>query len=327
MKEASYFEKLNGGKVRCLLCPQECIIAEGKSGICRVRSNKEGILYSENYERALAINLDPVEKKPLYHFYPGKQILSVGTGGCNQRCDFCQNWEMIEADFTGNHVTSSEIAEMAGRSGSIGVAYTYNEPIIWFEFVLECAEKVRKRGYKNVLVTNGLINPRPLEEILPLIDAMNIDVKSMSEEFYKKICKSKLAPVLNTCRRAKQSCHIEITNLVIPTLNDSKEDILKLVEFVESLGKDTPLHFSAYYPCYKMKIPRTPFETLKDAWLVAKERLDYVYMGNVMDEEGSTSFCHNCGKVIVRRQGYSTFVDALDGNRCAYCGETLPFIV
>jgi pyruvate formate lyase activating enzyme len=204
LKEARYYEKLAGRKVHCHLCPQECVINEGRKGFCGVRENHEGALYSDIYERILAANLDPIEKKPLYHFHPGRTIFSIGTRGCNQRCDFCQNWQMIETETPGTYMNSDEVADMADRGGSIGVAYTYNEPMMWYEFVLECARKVRDRGLVNVLVTNGSVNPEPLEELLPLIDAMNIDVKSMDPAFYRKICKSKLEPVLETARRAKR---------------------------------------------------------------------------------------------------------------------------
>ena len=327
VKEASYYESLGDGKVQCHLCPQECRINEGKKGFCRARSNLDGVLHSDTYEHILACNLDPIEKKPLYHFYPGSLILSIGTRGCNQRCAFCQNWEMIESDTIGTYITSDEIATMAGRRGSIGVAYTYNEPFIWFEFVLECARKVRSRGLKNVLVTNGSVNPGPLEELLPVIDAMNIDVKSMDPDFYKKICESKLEPVLETCRRASSGCHIEITNLIIPTLNDSDELIREMVGFVESLGRDTPLHFSAYYPCYKMRIEPTPVETLRRAYELARERLPYVYLGNVRAEDAGNSCCPECGGTVVERDGYMTRAQGLEGDHCKNCGNVLPFIV
>ena len=299
MKEADFYELLEGGNVRCHLCPKECKIADGKEGFCRVRTNRDGVLYSENYGRMLAASIDPIEKKPLYHFHPGKPIMSIGTRGCNQRCDFCQNWEMIETDSDGTPVTSDEVAAMADRNGSIGIAYTYNEPMIWFEFVLECARKIRARGLKNVLVTNGSVNPDPLVQLLPYVDAMNIDLKSMDPEFYRKICKSKLDPVLETIRAAKVSCHIEITNLVIPTLNDSEELIGELVDFVAGLGRETPLHFSAYYPCYKMTIERTPVSTLRMAYELAREKLDYVYIGNARTEDACISYCPNCGQPVV----------------------------
>ncbi len=327
MKEADFYERLEGGKVHCHLCPQECKIADGKEGFCRVRTNRDGVLYSENYGRILAASVDPIEKKPLYHFHPGKPIMSIGTRGCNQRCDFCQNWEMIETDSEGTPVTSDEVAAMADRNGSIGIAYTYNEPMIWFEFVLECTRKVRARGLKNVLVTNGSVNPDPLVRLLPHVDAMNIDLKSMDPEFYRKICKSKLDPVLETIRAAKVSCHIEITNLVIPTLNDSEELIGELVDFVARLGRETPLHFSAYYPCYKMTIERTPVSTLRRAYELARKKLDYVYIGNARTEDACVSYCPNCGQPAVERNGYDTNADGMDGDKCINCGNTMAFVV
>jgi pyruvate formate lyase activating enzyme len=327
LKEAAYYEKLDGGKVHCHLCPQECKINDGRKGFCRARSNDGGVLYSDIYEQVLAAHLDPIEKKPLYHFHPGKPVFSIGTRGCNQRCDFCQNWEMVETDSPGTRITSDEVAAMAGRGGSIGIAYTYNEPLIWFEFVLECAKKVRERGLKNVLVTNGSVNPEPLEELLPYVDAMNIDLKSMDPGFYKKICQSKLEPVLATIRRAKRSCHVEITNLLIPSHNDSDGLIGLLVDFVAELGRDTPLHFSAYYPCYKMTVEPTPVATLRRARDIATRKLDFVYMGNVRAEDAGTSCCPGCGAPVVERDGYRTHPSGLDGGRCASCGSDLPFVV
>jgi len=327
LKEAAYYEKLEKSRVHCHLCPRECLIADGARGICRVRSNVGGALYSDIYERVLAAHADPIEKKPLYHFHPGSTIFSIGTRGCNQRCRFCQNWEMIEGDSPGTRMTSDEVVKMAGRGGSIGVAYTYNEPMIWFEFVLECAGKIRAAGLKNVMVTNGSVNPEPLEELLPLIDAMNIDVKSMDDGFYRKICSSELAPVLATARRARESCHVEITNLLIPTLNDSDELIGELVDFVADLGRDTPLHFSAYYPCYKMTVEPTPLSTLERAYELARTRLDHVYLGNVRTLDAGNSCCPRCGGTVVERNGYATRVVGLDGDRCSRCGGALPFVV
>lgn len=327
MKEAEYYEKLEDSLVHCHLCPQECRIKEGRKGFCKVRTNHEGLLYTDNYEHVLAANLDPIEKKPLYHFYPGSTIFSIGTKGCNQRCDFCQNWEMLEAESPGTYISSDEVARMADRGGSIGVAYTYNEPMMWFEFVVECAKKVADRGLKNVMVTNGSINPEPLEELLGLIDAMNIDVKSMDPEFYRKTCKSKLEPVLATVKRAKRDCHIEITNLVIPTLNDSDEQLQELIDFVAELGRDTPLHFSAYYPCYKMTIEPTPPDTLRRAYDLARKKLDYVYLGNVRTEDAGNTCCPQCGEKVVERDGYITRSSGIKEGACANCGTVLPFVV
>jgi len=328
LKEAAYYERLGDETLQCHLCPQECKIKEGKHGFCRVRTNRKGVLYSDIYEHILAAHVDPIEKKPLYHFHPGSQIFSIGTRGCNQRCMFCQNWEMIESDEPGTFITSDEVAELAGRPPSIGVAYTYNEPLMWFEFVLECAKKVRARGLKNVLVTNGMINSDPLEELLPFVDAMNIDIKSMDPEFYRKICQSFLPPVLETARRSSKECHVEITNLIIPTYNDSDENISELVDFVAGLGEETPLHFSAYYPCYKMTAPPTPVETLQRAREIARKKLKYVYMGNVRAQDAGKSCCPECGETVVERDGYKTKTDGLDGEgHCTACGSKLPFVV
>lgn len=327
MKEALYYRKTGDNRVNCELCPHRCVIADGKTGICGVRSNKDGVLLSDAYGRLLACNLDPIEKKPLYHFHPGKQILSIGTRGCSFRCDFCQNWQMVVSDSPGTHVSSDEVAAIAGKNGSIGIAYTYNEPLIWYEFVLDCAAKVRERSLKNVLVTNGYINREPLEELLPFVDAMNIDLKSMEPGFYRKVVKGELEPVLDTCRTAKGACHIEITNLIIPTLNDSDELIEKLVDFVAGLGRDTPLHFSAYYPCHKMKIEPTPIGTLRRAYDIARKKLDFVYLGNVRDSDAGSSYCPDCSCLLVERDGYTTRAKGLKDDCCGECGKPLPFIV
>lgn len=327
MKEVAYYDRLEGAKTRCRVCPQECGISEGRKGFCRVRSNRGGVLYADNYEQVLAANVDPIEKKPLYHFYPGRRIFSIGTRGCNQRCDFCQNWEMLDTDRPGMRMTSDEVAAAADRGGSIGIAYTYNEPFMWYEFVLECAPKVAARGLKNVLVTNGSINPGPLEELLPYVDAMNIDLKSMDPGFYKKICKSELEPVLETIRKAVPACHVEVTNLVIPTLNDSDELIGELVDFVAGLDRQVPLHFSAYYPCYRMSIEPTPVETLRRAYDIARRKLDFVYLGNVRTADAGNTCCPACGETVVERDGYMTIPGGLDGDRCRACGNTLPVVV
>ncbi|MEJ5187390.1 MAG: AmmeMemoRadiSam system radical SAM enzyme, partial [Candidatus Geothermincolales bacterium] len=306
MREALFYEKLEDGRVHCLLCPQDCVIAEGRKGFCKVRINRGGVLYSEVYNRAMAAAVDPMEKKPIYHFIPGSRIYSLGTRGCNQNCDFCQNWHMLQPDARTEEITAEEAVEEALATGSVGIAYTYNEPTIWYEFVLECAALAREKGLVNVLVTNGLINPEPFEKLAPYVDAMNIDVKSMDPEFYRRICKSRLEPVLETCRAARDAgILVEITNLVIPTLNDSEELILKLVDFVKGLGREVPLHFSAYFPSYRMTIRSTPPETLIRAKELAEKRLYYVYLGNVMVPGASDTKCPGCGNLLVRRMGYS----------------------
>lgn len=283
MKEALYYEKIAEDKVKCHLCPHNCLINQNKLGICRARKNIDGKLYSLIYGKTTGIALDPIEKKPLYHFYPGSYILSLGTKGCNFACPFCQNWNISQDDnaYT-EEITPLAVARQATVGDSIGVAYTYNEPFIWFEFILDCAKLIKKQNQVNVLVTNGYVNLEPLEEILPYIDAMNIDIKSIDEDFYKKICKAKLQPVLEVIKRSVKNCHIELTNLVIPTLNDTEDNFIRLVDWAyENCGPGVPLHFSRYFPAYKMDLPPTPVETLKKAYNIAKKKLKYVYLGNV----------------------------------------------
>lgn len=283
MKEALYYEKLDKERVQCHLCPYDCMISAGGKGACGVRINKGGILYTEVYGKTTGTSLDPIEKKPLYRYHPGEHILSLGTRGCNFHCDFCQNWHISqEVDAPTKDINSEEVISQAKEHGSFGIAYTYNEPFIWYEFVLDTAKLAKKEGLENVLVTNGYVNMEPLEGILPYINAMNIDLKSFDDVFYAKVCKGRLKPVLDVIKRSAKSCHIELTNLIIPTLNDSEANIRKMVDWIyTNLGSDVPLHLSRYFPCYNMTIPPTPVETLKKAERIAKEKLKYVYLGNI----------------------------------------------
>jgi len=283
MKEALHYEKLSEKKIQCRLCPYNCLVSDGKKGACGVRINKGGVLYTEVYGKTTSIALDPIEKKPLYRYHPGEHILSLGTKGCNLHCDFCQNWhisQVLEAPV--EEITSEEIIEKAKTLKSFGIAYTYNEPFIWYEFVLDTAKLAKKSNLENVLVTNGYVNMAPLEEILPYIGAMNIDLKSFNEDFYRKVCKGSLKPILDAIKRSAKSCHIELTNLIIPTLNDSEDEIQQMVGWIyDNVGPDVPLHFSRYFPCYRMNLPPTPIETLKKAERIAKKKLNFVYLGNV----------------------------------------------
>ncbi len=283
MKEALYYRK-EGDAVRCLLCPNNCLIPDGGRGRCGVRIHKQKKLFSEIYNRTTSVSLDPIEKKPLYRYHSGEYILSLGTKGCNFACPWCQNWLISQnMNASTEEITSEEAVRRAKEVGSFGIAYTYNEPFIWYEFVLECCREARDGGLKNVFVTNGYVNAKPFDEILPYIDAMNVDVKSIDEGFYAKYCLGKLAPVLENVRKAKKcGVHIELTNLVIPTLNDTERDFKELVRWIaENVGVDTPLHFSRYFPCYKMNLPATPLATLQKAQEIALRRLQYVYLGNV----------------------------------------------
>ncbi|MDH7499045.1 MAG: AmmeMemoRadiSam system radical SAM enzyme [candidate division NC10 bacterium] len=324
MKEAAFYEKLEEGRAHCHLCPHECRIKEKGYGICRTRRVEDGVLYAINYAQVASMAYDPIEKKPLYHFYPGSTIFSMGGNGCNLGCLFCQNWEISQSEVPTRRVEPEKAIELAQRNGSIGIAYTYSEPLVWLEYVLDCAKLARGKGLKNVLVTNGLINPEPLQMLLPWIDALNIDVKSMSEEFYKKVCKGPLSPVLHTAEVASRSCLVEITNLVIPTLNDSDEDFRRLVDWIaEKLGADTPLHFSRYFPHYRMQIHSTPQETLMRAWETAKEKLSYVYVGNLLDQASNSTYCPHCHHLLIGRDGYRIFKLGFQDGKCGNCGQAV----
>ncbi|MDI6781547.1 MAG: AmmeMemoRadiSam system radical SAM enzyme, partial [bacterium] len=300
VKEAMYYTPKENDRVTCHICPRECVINEGKTGICRGRENHRGKLYAKTYGECSSIAMDPIEKKPLYHFYPGSKILSIGTVGCNLKCQFCQNWHISQASpgsVSTQNVSSEEIVKYAKKYNSIGVAYTYNEPFIWYEYVLDTAKMVKEAGLKNVLVTNGYVNEQPLLELLPYIDALNIDIKSIEDGFYQEVCGGvRLNPVLNTIRLAKKNgCWVELTNLVIPTLNDSFQQINNLISWIlEEVGDSTPLHFSRYFPNYKMNLEPTPIATLKQIYHQASERLKYVYIGNApeinMDNTRCSSF-------------------------------------
>ena len=283
MKEAMYYQKLDKEKVRCELCPKRCVIAPDGYGFCQARKNIEGKLFSEIYARITSIALDPIEKKPLYHFHPGEYILSLGTRGCNFACLFCQNWQISQSrDASLKAISPEDATRQAKKVHSFGIAYTYNEPMIWYEFVLQTAKLAHKQGLKNVLVTNGFINQEPLNELIPFIDALNIDLKSIDNDFYVKYCKGELKPVLETIKTVSKSAHLELTNLIIPGLNDSEENFIRLRDWIfDNLGPETPLHFSRYFPCHKMDIPPTPLETLNRAKAIASEKLKNIYLGNV----------------------------------------------
>lgn len=270
--------------IRCLLCPHKCAIKPGKSGRCSVRVNNDGVLQTINYGEITAIGLDPIEKKPLYHFYPGKNILSVGTFGCNFSCDFCQNYSIAQYKSESQYLSPDDLIKMCIEAeNNIGIAFTYNEPSIWYEYIYETAKKLKEKypKFKVVLVTNGFIEKEPLEKLLPYVDAMNIDLKSFSQEYYRKVCGGDLAPVLRTIELASKHCHVEVTTLLVSDLNDSKEEVEKIAGFLGSINKDIPLHLSRYFPTYKMKQPPTDIKLMERRKKEAKRYLNYVYLGNV----------------------------------------------
>lgn len=270
--------------------------------------------------------MDPIEKKPLYHFYPGRQILSLGAIGCNLSCQFCQNYHLVEGKVPLDNLTPEQAVRLAREDNSVGIAYTYNEPLIWFEYVLDTARIAREEGLKNVLVTNGLINPKPLEELLPFIDAMNIDLKSIRDEFYRRLCGGFRDPVLKNIERSNQACHIELTNLLITGTNDSTEEIRELIDYVASLDRDIPLHFSRYFPHYQLSMPSTPVDKLMEAYELAKEKLNYVYLGNLWSAEGGNTYCPKCKALLIQREGYSTRIIDLKGRRCQKCGGEVKIV-
>ncbi|MDF2876706.1 MAG: AmmeMemoRadiSam system radical enzyme [Sporomusa sp.] len=321
MREALHYTPHDKG-IACSLCPKNCFINEGQTGFCRVRQNTGGRLYSLNYAQATAQALDPIEKKPLYHFYPGSYILSLGTWGCNFACRFCQNWHIAHANPQVTALEPQAAAALANHllgQGNIGIAYTYSEPTVWYEYILDTASLIRASGLQNVLVTNGFINPKPLQELLPYIDAINIDVKAFNNDFYQKVCAGRLDQVKETVKLAAQQCHIEITTLIVPGLNDSDAEIADMAEWLADISPDIPLHLSRYFPNYKMDAPPTPVSTLEQAGKIACQALNYVYLGNT-GGEGSATYCPECCyKVIDRLKRNSR----LNKKNCPRCGSSI----
>ncbi len=318
--EASFYRISGDNTVRCGLCPNECVIPDGSRGTCRIRANRGGKLHADGYGKAVALAIDPIEKKPLYHFYPSKRILSTGPNGCNLHCGFCQNSSISQTYSPTETISPSRLAELASEEGAIGVAYTYAEPFVWYEYVRDASAIVRERGLVNVLVTNGYVNERPLRNILPSIDAMNIDLKSMRPEFYRQVCGGNLVDVLRTIDIAAASCHVELTNLIIPGYNDEDEDFDRLISWVCSADPSIPLHFSRYFPRYRFAAPETPRETLFRAYEKACERLKYVYIGNTDFKGVSDTRCPECGNVLISRTFYTVRIAGIRNGDCDRCG-------
>ncbi len=318
----------DSGRVICVLCPNECVIAEGKAGRCLGRRNVGGRLLATSYGEVVSIAVDPIEKKPLYHFLPGSEILSVATYGCNLLCPFCQNSEISQQVAPSRYVEPQELLKLAQRSGTPSIAYTYNEPLIWFEYILDAGRLIHEAGIRNVLVTNGMLCPEPLAELLPLVDAMNIDLKSIRPEFYADYVRGDLATVLETIRMAKKTCHVELTNLLIPGRNDSDDAIRELVDFVASLGPETVLHFSRYFPRHRASEPPTSTRMLIKAAAIAREKLHYVYLGNVATgPEDRDTFCPNCRNRLVDRSAYAGRVVGIAQGKCVRCGRKADFVL
>jgi pyruvate formate lyase activating enzyme len=329
MKEALYYEKLKKNLVKCQLCPWLCNILPDKRGMCGVRQNADGKLYSLVYARPCAVHVDPIEKKPLYHFMPGERAFSIATIGCNFFCGFCQNWQISKAD-AGNidkeydELSPEKVVELCKKNNCNIISYTYTEPTIFYEYMLDIAKIAKKQGIKNTIVSNGYISEKPLRKLCKYIDGANIDLKGFTPDFYRKVCKGKLDPVLNTLKILKQEgVWLEITNLIVPGLNDDFKRIEEMCKWIsKDLGKDVPLHFSRFHPDYKMTDGQaTPMETLEKAKKIAEKYLDYVYIGNVAGE--SNTICPNCKSVNIRRSMLSLIENKLVNGKCFKCSHKI----
>jgi pyruvate formate lyase activating enzyme len=326
MQDALFYKQLENLEVQCLLCPHRCKIEPGQYGTCRTRTNRDGKLFTESYGILSSIASDPIEKKPFYHFHPGASILSIGSFGCNLKCDFCQNCEISQIDQkTLSRHSSREpwdiVSKAALHRNNIGLAYTYNEPTVYFEYMLRCAMLIRDQDLCNVMVTNGYINPEPLEELIPFMDAFNVDLKSFRNTFYKDRSGARLQPVLETLKRiAKSGKHLEITFLIIPDHNDDEREWSDMLDWIKDhCGSDTVLHVSRYYPNYKMDKPPTPLSTITSFLEMAREKLDFVYPGNTPQLENH-SYCPQCGNLLIERFRYNTTIKGVGtGGSCVRC--------
>jgi pyruvate formate lyase activating enzyme len=329
-KEAYLYEALEEKKVRCRLCHHRCVIAEGKRGICGVRENQAGVLNTLVYGRVIARHIDPIEKKPLYHVFPGSLSYSVATVGCNFKCRFCQNADIAQMPsdangmIMGGYDTPEQIVGSAEKGNCRSIAYTYTEPTVYFEFAFDTAKLAHEKGIRNVFVTNGYMTPEALDMISPFLDAANVDLKAFSEKFYKDQCSARLEPVKASIIKMKSlGIFVEVTTLVIPGLNDLPEELENLAAFlVTEVGPETPWHISAFHPTYKlMDRLRTPVQTLATARRIGlKAGLRYVYTGNVIDDIGSTTFCYNCGEKLIERWGFDVRKNHIENSHCPVCG-------
>ena len=332
--EAMLWEPLDDGRVQCRVCPRLCRIAPGAAGVCRARVNRDGRLYTLIYDRVCSVAADPIEKKPLYHFFPGSTVLSLGSVGCNFACRHCQNWQIAHADAATverdlRDLPVRNLPVLAEHNDCTGVAWTYNEPTIWLEYILDGAQIAHEHGLYTVMVTNGYITQEALDVLGPHIDAYRVDVKGFTEEAYHELCRIKdFSPVLAAAARAQSThgCHVEIVTNVIPTLNDDEASLSAIADWiVTELGRSTPWHVTRFMPYLELShLPATPVKTLERAAAVGREAgLEFVYVGNVPGHEGENTVCPNCKRLLVRRTGYEVEDVALRGTFCAFCGHNI----
>ena len=334
MKEAMIYEKLGDTEVKCHLCNHNCTIKNHQRGICAVRENREGVLYSLVYGRIISMNIDPIEKKPLFHFLPESTSLSIATVGCNFRCKHCQNYEISqyprERKFSipGKETTPEEIVNGALENNCKSISYTYTEPTIFFEFAYDCARLAHEKGIKNVFVSNGYTGKEAVKLIAPFLDANNIDLKG-SDKFYREICGARLEPVKETIKLMKElGVWVEVTTLVIPDLNDSDKDLTDIAEFISSVDPAMPWHVTQFYPTYNLlDKPRTPVSTLRRAREIGfKAGLKFVYEGNVPGEGGENTYCPSCKEILIERFGYSISANQIKDSRCSKCNALIEGI-
>lgn len=329
---ASLWRDWRGGPdVHCFLCAHHCRVGPGERGLCGVRENRDGVLYTLVYGRPVSLAVDPIEKKPLFHFLPGATALSVATAGCNMECKFCQNWEISQfrpEQIAASFMPPARLAELAAARGAPAIAYTYSEPVVFFEYMYDAAVAGNARKIKSVMISNGYILEPALAELCDVLAAVKIDLKGFTEKFYKEYTKGELAPVLAALKYvAKRRVWLEIVVLLIPSLNDGAAELTEMCAWIAGeLGPDTPLHFSRYHPMYKLKnIPPTPLQSLERAHAVAKKAgLNYVYLGNVAGHEAESTYCPQCGKAVITRYGYRVDARALTDGKCAGCGAPVP---
>ncbi len=331
MREAMLYSRMADGGAACFLCGHRCRIKPGARGICGVRENREGTLFSLVYGMVLAENIDPIEKKPLFHLYPGSRSYSIATAGCNFRCNFCQNHEISQlpretGEIFGRPTAPEEIVRRAVQSGSKTISYTYTEPTIYFEYAYDIALLAHGQNIGNVFVTNGYMTPEALDTIGPYLNAANVDLKSFSDDFYKTYCGARLQPVLDTLKKMKAlGVWVEVTTLLIPDLNDSEGELKQIAEFIATLGRETPWHISRFHPRYQMGgKPVTSTGSIHRAVRIGKEAgLKYVYSGNIPGDLGEHTFCAACDRKLIGRFGFQIEETALDGGKCPHCGTTL----
>lgn len=328
---AEYWEPLADNRIRCRLCPRACVVADGQRGYCRVRENRGGKYFSLVYGRACARNVDPIEKKPFFHVYPGSRAYSIATVGCNFACRFCQNWDIAQAapeDVRTAYHAPAEIARAAESAGCRTLAYTYNEPTVFYEYLRDCARAGKERGVGSVMVSNGYMEAAPLQALLPLLQAVKIDLKAFTQNFYGRVCDGELQPVLETLRRLRAAgIWFEIVVLILPALNDQPDEVRRLAAWiVKELGPDAPVHFSRFHPTYKMRnLPPTPLAVLQECRQLAREQgCHFVYIGNVPGDTGQDTVCPGCGKVLIRRAGYHILHNHIQDGRCGGCRRPIP---